>query len=332
MNNILTKDEIEALTGAVSNGTIDITPTNTANKNTHTKPHNEIISIDLTNHRTLPSKLPGLDICNTRFLRKFRASLSAILRKVVEIEVIATNHQSFAEFTKAITTPAWVNTFLMNPLSGSAVICLDPGLATNFIEFLCGGKGLEVAYEDREEFGNIEQYLLKEVTAQILTDLEDTLSNLAPIRIESLDVEFDPRFITSISMDDMLVCSHFSITIEETKGILSIAIPYTVLEPIKQKLILSISHEKSEQENQFKPIITEIVKDAETEICVVLGERMISTARFLKLKVGDIIRLDKFIGDPLDIHIEGKKKFLGSPGQYKGNKAAQITKIITQED
>lgn len=332
MNNILTKDEIDALTGAVADGQIDITPSDDEGLYSKIKKNNRVIQIDLTNHKTLPSKLPGLDICNTRFLRKFRASLSAILRKVVEIDIIATNHHTFADFTKAISTPAWVNTFSMHPLTGSAVLCLDPGLATNLIEFLCGGKGIEVTYENREEFGNIEQFLLKEITAQLLLDLEETLRSLAYIQIESVDIEFDPRFITSISMDDMLVCTHFCITIEETKGILSIAIPYTVLEPIKQKLILAITHEKDHKDNRWIPIVHEIIENTETEVKVILGERFISTAQFLKLKVGDIIRLDKFIGDPLDIKVEDTKKFLGLPGQYKGNKATQITRRFLEDE
>ena len=247
MSNILTKDEIGALTGAVSEGKIETFTEEPKNIN------KEIIYIDLTNHKTLPSKLPGLDICNTRFLRKYRASLSTNLRKVVEIENIAVNHHTFAEFSKAISGPAWVHSFQMKPLSGNALLIMDSALATHFIEFMCGGKGIEVEYENREEFGQIEQFLLRDVVESMFKDLEEVWSSIFPIEIEALDIEFDPRFITSISMDEMLVCSYFSVNIEETKGILSIAIPYTVLEPIKQKLILSLTHDSEKVDSTLNP-------------------------------------------------------------------------------
>ncbi|MGA1868990.1 MAG: flagellar motor switch protein FliM [bacterium] len=326
MSNILTKDEIGALTGAVSEGKIE---TFTEEPRAASK---EIIYIDLTNHKTLPSKLPGLDICNTRFLRKYRATLSTNLRKVVEIESIAVNHHNFAEFSKAISGPAWVHSFQMKPLSGNALLIMDSALATHFIEFMCGGKGIEVEYENREEFGQIEQYLLRDVVERMFRDLEEVWSSIIPIQIEALDIEFDPRFITSISMDEMLVCSYFSVNIEETKGILSIAIPYTVLEPIKQKLILTLSHDTEKSDTRWFPIIKATLNEVEADIQVVLGEKTVTAEELLKLKVGDVLQLNRFAGDSLNIMVEGVRKFKGLPGQYKGNKATQITEILYKDE
>jgi len=44
----------------------------------------------------------------------------------------------------------------------------------------------------------------------------------------------------------------------------------------------------------------------------------------LELRVGDIIASDKDVNEPLMVYVEGKPKFMASPGKYKGRKAIQI--------
>ena len=70
----------------------------------------------------------------------------------------------------------------------------------------------------------------------------------------------------------------------------------------------------------------------ETEIQVELGQKMVTAEDLVKLKVGDIIQLNRFAGDELSIKIEGITKLKGLPGQYKGNKATQITTLLLDND
>jgi flagellar motor switch protein FliM len=44
----------------------------------------------------------------------------------------------------------------------------------------------------------------------------------------------------------------------------------------------------------------------------------------LELRVGDIIASEKDVNEPLVVYVEGKPKFLASPGQFKGRKAIQV--------
>ena len=44
----------------------------------------------------------------------------------------------------------------------------------------------------------------------------------------------------------------------------------------------------------------------------------------LGLRVGDIIASEKDVRESLLVYVQGKPKFLASPGKYKGRKAIQI--------
>lgn len=64
--------------------------------------------------------------------------------------------------------------------------------------------------------------------------------------------------------------------------------------------------------------------EAAVEVVVELASTRISTADMLDLRVGDIIASEKDVNEPLVVYVEGKPKFLASPGQLKGRKAIQM--------
>jgi flagellar motor switch protein FliM len=65
---------------------------------------------------------------------------------------------------------------------------------------------------------------------------------------------------------------------------------------------------------------------------VELGSVSIHGKDIVNLKRGDVIQLDHYASDPLDIYVEGIPKFKGYPGIYKGNQAIQIAQIITGKE
>lgn len=52
----------------------------------------------------------------------------------------------------------------------------------------------------------------------------------------------------------------------------------------------------------------------------------------LDLRVGDIIASEKDVNEPLVVYVEGKPKFVGSPGQLKGRKAIQVKGAFQPHD
>jgi len=49
----------------------------------------------------------------------------------------------------------------------------------------------------------------------------------------------------------------------------------------------------------------------------------------LGLKKGDVVLLDRFRTDNLEILVEGILKFHGCPGVFRGNKAVQISDTLS---
>lgn len=325
MNDILSPEELQALSEAVFDGKIATDGQVAASQ------QQIVAELDLTDKKTLPSKMVGLEIINNRFVRKFRAALSTMLRKVVEVDIISNNHLSFAEVSKSIPVPSWINLLQVDPLPGSPFLAFDTNLSMSVIDYLCGGKGQPMKEFKKEEFGAIEQHLMSKVTRETIDCLEDVWKIILSVKMFAGDIEFDSRYITSVSHDEMFVVTYFSTKIEDSTGVLTLALPYTTLEPIKQKLTSTVSHDEQKINYSWMNNLKEYVQQIDANLSVELGKKTMKVGDLIKMRVGDVLMLDQFIGDELMVYMEGVPKFKGYPGYYKGNNALKITSVFTDK-
>ena len=323
MNDILSPDEIKALSEAVFDGKIETED--------QVAPSQMVAEMDLTDKKTLPSRMVGLEIINNRFVRKFRATLSTMLRKVVEVDIISSNHLSFADVSKSIPIPSWINLLHLDLLPGMPFLSFDTHLSMLIIDYLCGGNGSAVKNSKREDFGAIEQHLMSKVTQETIDCLEEVWKVILPVKIFAGDVEFDSRYITSVSHDEMFVVTYFSTKIEESTGVLTVALPYTSLEPIKQKLTSTVSHDEQKASFSWMSTLKEYIPVIDANISVELGRKKVTVRDLLNMRIGEVLPLNQFIGDELLVYVESVPKFKGYPGHYKGNNALTITSTLYQK-
>jgi flagellar motor switch protein FliM len=67
---------------------------------------------------------------------------------------------------------------------------------------------------------------------------------------------------------------------------------------------------------------------AELELVAVLGKAKSTVRNVLSLSIGDVLRLDEAPSSPLQIFVEGQKKFIGAPVVSHGNIAVEVTQVL----
>jgi flagellar motor switch protein FliM len=107
---------------------------------------------------------------------------------------------------------------------------------------------------------------------------------------------------------------------------MNLCIPFNSIERVSGKLTSNnwVSYSKKSPNVESMQRIGNRIAKAPVELVVELAATRITTADMLELRVGDVIASEKDVNEPLLVYIEGKPKFLASPGQYKGRKAIQI--------
>ena len=123
MDQVLSQSEVDALLNAVSDGRIDSQDGGSGGDATG------VVHYDLANQdRIIRGRMPTLDIIHDRFIRLFRVSLSAALRKVANIGVNSSGPIKFGEFMNSLPLPSCLNILRVEPLRGSAVMVIESKL------------------------------------------------------------------------------------------------------------------------------------------------------------------------------------------------------------
>jgi len=120
----------------------------------------------------------------------------------------------------------------------------------------------------------------------------------------------------------------FEIEMDYASGNITLCIPYSTIEPIREKLRVGYQSDKLEINDEWKERLESELRFSNVNMTVVLGNTELKGREIANLKRGDVILLDRYHSDDLDVYVEGFLKFKGQPGVYKGNQALQISHVI----
>lgn len=323
MDQVLSQTEVDALLNAVSDGRSDSTE---AAKQGDTS---GIVHYDLANQdRIIRGRMPTLDIIHDRFIRLFRISLSAALRKVANIGVNSSGPIKFGEFMNSLPLPSCLNILRIEPLRGSAVMVIESKLLYALVDSLFGGADVPYTKIEGKDFTQIEIKVARRIVMAAIDDLEKAWAPVFPITIHYSRTEINPQFVAIVPPSDVVISTAFDVELEKMSGSIKLVIPYSTLEPIKSKLSVGFQNEQLEVDHIWINRIKAQLMNTKINITANIGDCWLNVREFMELSPGDILILDSDSSKPLDIFIEGMLKFRGIPGIIKGNKSVKITEVI----
>lgn len=322
MSNILSQEEIDVLLKGLSGGEIE---TDRAEQ----REPGDFIPYDLTSQdRIIRGRMPTFEMMTERFARLYRLSLSSLLRRVVGVSALSVEMMKFGEFLKTLPVPTSLHIFRMEPLRGSGIFVVESKVIFALVDILFGGSGQSSFKIEGREFTAIENRLIKRAVLSALNDFEKAWKSILDVKIGHQRSEINPQFAHIVPLTDVVVVVHFEIEMEFSSGIVSVCIPYSMLEPVREKLQAGFQSDALEVDREWANRFKEGLMSSRVELIVELGRSEVSGKEIVDLKKGDVIMLDRYRVDPLDIFVEGVQKLTAFPGVYKGSSAIQIAGTI----
>jgi flagellar motor switch protein FliM len=323
MEQVLSQSEVDALLNAVSDGRIDGGDENKVDD------ASGVVHFDLANQdRIIRGRMPTLDIIHDRFIRLFRVSLSAALRKVANIGVNSSGAIKFGEFMNSLPLPSCLNILRVEPLRGSAVMVIESKLLYALVDSFFGGNDSPYTKVEGKDFTHIEIKIARRIVMAAIDDLEKAWAPVFPLKISYSRTEINPQFVAVVPPSDVVIATAFDVELEKISGSIKLVIPYSTLEPIKSKLSVGFQNEQLEVDQIWINRIKTQLVSTHVNIQAQLGSAWINARDLMEMKKGDIIQLDKDASKPLEIMVEGVHKLRGVPGVVRGNKAIKITEVI----
>jgi flagellar motor switch protein FliM len=324
--NILSQEEVDALLRGISGGEIETEVPDLRDPS-------DVMTYDLTSQdRIIRGRMPTLEMTNEKFARMFRTTLSSLLRKVTSVSAISTDMIKFGEFLKSIPVPTSMHLFKLEPLRGSALIIVESKIIFMLVDIIFGGSGRNAFKIEGREFTAIESNIIKKVILSALVDIEKAWQSLIDLKITYQRSEINPQFVQLVTPTDVVVVSNFEIEVEYSSGTISLCIPYSTLEPLRDRLQAGYQSEQMEVDKTWISRFKGGLFASKVDLTARLGSAEIHAGEVISLKKGDVIPLDQFVTDPIDLYVEGVMKFRGHPVIYKGNQAIRVSHIISNDE
>lgn len=336
MNQVLSQSEVDALLAAVSDGEVSTSDNGGlgggggTGGNLGKIEEKKVVAYDLTSQdRIIRGRLPQLEVIYEKFMRAFRVSLSSALRKIASISLTSTEFLKFGEFINTLPMPTCMSVLRFGNLRGSALMVIESKLAYALVDSFFGGAERPFSKIDGKEFTPIELSIVRKVVELAIGDLEQAWASVEKIGCSFVRTEQNPQFVGIVPPTDVVIASTFDVELENATGTISMVVPYSTIEPIKQKLSSGFQIESDQTDKKlWTSIIKEQLMDTSVDIKVNLGETEIRLSDLMELKIGDVIPLTQDATGELDIQIEQVKKFKGYYGNHHGTVAVQITRPI----
>ncbi len=139
-------------------------------------------------------------------------------------------------------------------------------------------------------------------------------------------MESNPFFVQICPGTDMVLLVILKIKVGDVEGMVSICIPYFLMEPIMDKLSsqqwFASTGKKSEESDRDN--LLRHMDRVKVPVALELGHTILSVADVMQLQVGDVIRLDEHVDAEIGVRVGNMVKYTAKPGTTNGNYAVKL--------
>lgn len=327
MAKILSNDEIEDLFAEVNKdrpaGEGDRPERTTADPTSH----RSVGVFDFTKpNRFSPQQIQALWRLHEMAANRLQLSLSTLLRLGVRVELMDLEQVRFETLVDTIPNPSVVSVLEATPLRYGALLAMDFGLGYAIIERLLGGSGGNDPGQPRE-LTQLEFVVVDSLLAVLFHDLEETWNRTVPIKFRVIAHESNPQYARVIPPKEVVIVVTYGIGGELGFGELRICLPHLGLEPYLDALSGQITSAGEERERGAGQSV-QALKAARVDVRGVMGRAEVPFRDVVDIAPGDVLPLDRGLGDPVEVVIAGQPKFLARAVHHRGALALVIEREL----
>ncbi len=332
MADVLDQSEVDALLAAVDTGQMQSAQASPQVFGSHTPVQSEVQIYDFKRpERVSKDQMRALEALHEGFGRNFGAALSGYLRTIIEVSVAHIEQLTYSEFIHSLPNPTCFNLLKAEQLDGQLCLEISPLIIYPIIDRLLGGSNADLFIPQRP-LTQIEQRLVQRITDRATQHLSEAWSNLTPMSFSVQDFESNPQLVLIVPPNETVVVVGFELKMGNRAGTMSLCIPYNVIEPIMGTLAAQnwFSYQRKGAQEDHVRRLTKNVNYAPVEMRSFLGQTNMSLNDLLAMQIGDVITMEKACSRDVLIQVEGKNKFLGQVGQFRGNRSVRITRVLEE--
>ncbi len=325
MAEVLSQSEIDALLNNMTAG--DKPESSTANDK-------DAVPYDFRlPNRISKNQLRTLRNIHENFAESLSSFLMTKLQSIININVLSVDQIYYSEYVLSVSNPACLYTFEIKNTDIKGILEISIELAYTLVDKLLGGNGKGT--KQSKIITPIEQKVLYIFSEKVMSDLKKTWAIIGgfDFAIERFESDIDFAQITSQSESVLLIS--FEIYIGEQPYLMNVCFATYAFDSVLSKLTgqnYSVIRPIKYSGTTAKNILTQHLQGTNLPVAVEFGKASISFQELFMLKKGDVILMDKRLGEELKVSVSGKHLFNGQPGIVNGRKGVKITSREERQD
>lgn len=333
MADVLSQSEVESLLTAVDNNATSaaaVGPPRTATR-TQSTFTGQISVYDFKRpERVSKEQMRAFQALHEGFSREFGASLSGMLRSIVEVKLISVDQLTYSEFVFSLENPTCFNLLESKGLGGHIILDLNPSIIYPFIDRLMGGGKTGSNNYPTRPLTEIELKLVSRITKIAISSLQNSWQNICSLDLSVAQIESNPQLVQIVPPNEVIVLISFEITLGDMRGIMNLCIPFNTIEPLAGKLSSDTwaTYSKKEVDPAQLKLLEGNLNASQVELIAQLATSKIKASDLVALEVGDVILTERDIHDGATVMVEGRPVFNCDMGIIKGKKALQIRDVL----
>lgn len=321
VKDLLSQDEIDALLHGVDDGDVETSEEPEVEEG-------EVRTYDLASHeRIVRGRMPTLEMVNERFARYTRISIFNLLRRAADVTVGGVQVMKYGDYIHTLYVPTSMNLIRVSPLRGTALFIMDAKLVFKLVDNFFGGDGRHAKIEGRE-FTPTETRLIHKALEQFFLDLEEAWSPVKELTFEHLGHEMNPAMANVINPTEVVVVSTFQVDLEGGSGEFHVAMPYSMLEPIRDLLVSGFQNSEDEKDERWQVALQRDILMARLPLEMSVAEQDMTLRDVLELEEGDIIPIE--LPEKFELKANKVPVYNCTMGVSRGNLAVKIVDQIVR--
>ncbi len=322
MSDLLTQDEIDALLHGVDEVDEEDVVQGAAPG---------VTTFDFSSQdRIVRGRMPTLELVNERFARHMRISLFNMMRRTAEVSINGVQMLKFGEYVHTLFVPTSLNMVRFRPLKGTALITMEARLVFILVENFFGGDGRYHAKIEGREFTPTERRIIQMLLKLVFEDYKEAWAPVMDVEFEYLDSEVNPAMANIVSPTEVIVVSSFHIELDGGGGDFHVAMPYSMLEPIRELLDAGVQSDKGDTDLRWSKALRDEIMDVQVGLSTRLLQTDVSLRQLMDMKPGDIFPV--IMPESLLVFVEDLPTFRAKLGRTHDKVAVRIVEKIKRPD
>jgi len=280
-------------------------------------------------HRISKDRRSNLTNIHTRFAVSMQALLSSRLRLPTDVTIGSVEQATFGEFLMSLGNPCASFVFDLGNGSGlQGVLDLGIDLSYQLIDRMFGGPG-GVGQISRP-LTQLERLILKGVAERVLGVLGECWQEHHPLAPVQVGFESIPDALQIGSREDSVLVTNVDVRASDFSGLITICLPLMGLEAFLQEK--RSAGPRTGRIGDAERLVTRTnlahsIRDASLPVAARFPLFAMQAKDVAALSVGQVIHTGYALDVPLEVHVNGRRRFLGAPGRVRRAMGVRITHI-----